>query len=214
MSPRAKGNRPLTLQERTEIMLRAERQENDTQIAAALQLSVAVVRKWRRKARDQGRAGLVTSLGRPPSGPLGHFAKELRAAVKEMRAGHAGWGAGTLRVELAHDPRFANLPVPSCSRLAAYLKSEKMTRPYGRHTELTNPVPQKLLACHEEWEMDAQGVCKVAVGSDDVGAIIGHVMTPLLCKAGAQHSQSPIEAKGGEVMERRYHSPLGPEVPF
>lgn len=162
MSQTKRGNRPITLQERSEIMVRAEHKENDTEIAIAMKLSIAVVRKWRRKARDYGRDGLITSMGRPRSGPLGHFAEELRDTIKEMRDKHAGWGAGTLRVELTRDSRFANLPIPSCSRIAAYLKSENMTRPYERHTELSNPAPQKVSACHEEWELDAQGVCKVA----------------------------------------------------
>jgi len=162
MSQTNRGNRPITLQERSEIMVRAEHKENDTEIAEAMQLSNAVVRKWRRKARDHGRDGLITALGRPRSGPLGHFAEEMRDAIKEMRNKHPGWGAGTLRIELTRDPRFANLPIPSCPRIAAYLKSKNMTRPYERHTELSSPVPQKVSECHAEWEMDAQGVCKVA----------------------------------------------------
>ena len=161
MSHMKRGNRPISLQERSEIMVRAEHKENDTEIAKAMQLSIAVVRKWRRKARDHGREGLITIMGRPQSGPLGHFAEEMRDAIKEMRDKHAGWGAGTLCVELTRDPRFANLPIPSCPRIAAYLKSENMTRPYERHTELSNPAPQKVSECHEEWELDAQGVCKV-----------------------------------------------------
>lgn len=157
-----RGNRPLPMQERSEIMVRAEHKENDTEIAQAMQLSIAVVRKWRRRARDHGREGLVTCMGRPRSGPLGHFAEELCDALQEMRERHSGWGAGTLRVELLRDTRFTNLPIPSVPRIAAYLKSKKMTRPYERHTELTNPAPQNVSACHEEWELDAQGVCKVA----------------------------------------------------
>jgi transposase len=162
MSQTKRGNRPITLQERSEIMVRAERKENDTQIADAMNLSIAVVRKWRRRTRDHGRDGLIASMGRPRSGPLGHFSEELRDAVKEMRDSHPGWGAGTLRVELTRDLRFANLPIPSEPRIAAYLKSKNMTRPYERHSALTHPAPQKVSECHEEWEMDAQGVCKVA----------------------------------------------------
>jgi len=162
MFPTKRGNRPLSLQERSEIMVRAEHKENDSEIAQAMQLSIAVVRKWRRRARDHGREGLVTCMGRPRRGPLGHFPEEMRDAIQEMRERHSGWGTGTLRVELLRDPRFTNLPIPSVPRIAAYLKSKKMTRRYERHTELTNPPPQNVSACHEEWEMDAQGVCKVA----------------------------------------------------
>lgn len=161
MSPRIQGNRPISLQERSEIMVRAEQKENDRQIAEAMQLSIAVVRKWRRKARDHGRMGLVTSMGRPHTGPLGHFPEEVRDAIQEMRVQHSGWGAGTLRVELTKDVRFAGLPIPSVPRIAAYLKSKNLTRPYEHHTALTTTAPQKVSACHEEWELDAQGVCKV-----------------------------------------------------
>jgi hypothetical protein len=183
--PNKRGNRPITLQERVEIMVRAERKENDTQIAEAMKLSKAVVRKWRRKTRDDGRDGLMTLMGRPRSGPLGHFAEELRDAIKEMRDNHSGWGAGTLRVELERDPRFVNLPIPSCARIAAYLKSKNMTRRYERHTELTNPAAQKVSECHEEWEMDAQGVCKVAgvglVNLINIGDPFSRVRTSWAC---------------------------------
>jgi hypothetical protein len=150
------------MQERCEIMVRAERQENDTQIAEAMKLSAAVVRKWRRRARDQGRDGLLSTMGRPRSGVLGQFGKELRDGIEELRNSHPGWGGGTLRIELAKDAHFVNLPIPSVPRIAAYLKSKNMTRRYERHTELTQPAPQKVSECHEEWEMDAQGVCQVA----------------------------------------------------
>ena len=129
-------------------MMRAERGENDTQIAAGMELSKAVVRKWRRKARDQGRDGLLTTMGRPKTGPLGHFSQEMRDAIKAWRKSHPGWGAGTLRVELARDVRFANLPHPSCPRIAAYLKSEHLTRPYERRTELSNPASQQVSGSH------------------------------------------------------------------
>jgi len=185
MSQKKRGNRPITLQARSEIMVRAEHKENDTEIAEAMQLSIAVVRKWRRKARDHGRDGLITSMGRPRSGPLGHFAEEMRDAIKEMRDSHSGWGAGTLRVELMRDPRFANLPIPSVPRIAAYLKSKNMTRHYGRHTELTNPAPQKVSECHAEWEMDAQGVCKVPgvglVNLINIGDPFSRVRTSWAC---------------------------------
>jgi hypothetical protein len=166
-------------------MLRAERGENDTQIATAMHLSKAVVRKWRRKARDHGQDGLITALGRPKTGPLGHFSQEMRDAIKAWRNGHPGWGAGTLRVELARDVRFANLSLPSRPRIAAYLKSEHMTRPYERHTELSNPAPRIVSECHEEWELDAQGACKVPgiglVSLLNFGDLFSHVRASWAC---------------------------------
>jgi hypothetical protein len=180
-----RGNCPITQQERIEIMERAERKENDMEIATAMKLSRPVVRKWRRKARDKGRAGLITSMGRPKSGPLGHFSQELRTAIKEWRNGHPGWGAGTLRVELARDARFSNLPIPSCPRIAAFLRSEHLTRSYERHTALSNPPSQKASECHEEWELDAQGACKVPgiglVCLLNFGDLFSHVRASWAC---------------------------------
>jgi hypothetical protein len=185
MNHAKRGNRPITLREKMEIKLRAERQENDTQIAEAMKLSIPVVRKWRRKAKGRGEDELLTMMGRPKSGPLGHFAEEMRDVIKEWRTAHPGWGAGTLRVELTLDKRFADLPIPSGSRIAAYLKSEKFPRPYQRHTELSNPAPQKLSQCHEEWELDAQGVCKVAgvglVNLINIGDPLSHVRMSWAC---------------------------------
>jgi transposase len=178
-------HRPITQQQRIEIMVRAERKENDTQIAKAMGMSKSVVRKWRRKARDHGQAGLITHMGRPRCGPLGHFPQELRTVIKEWCDGHPGWGAGTLRVELARDVRFARGPIPSRSRISAFMKSEDLARTYERHTELSSPPSQKASECHEEWELDAQGACKVPgiglVCLLNFGDVFSHVRSSWAC---------------------------------
>jgi transposase InsO family protein len=163
----SQGNRATTLQQRLEISDRAERGETDPQIATALHLSPATVRKWRRCAQRTGRSGLSSHLGRPRTGALGQTALELRDAVRELRQAHPGWGPPTLRLELAHDRRFGGLRIPSRARLAAFLKVEKLTRRHARHSELVQPAPQPATAPHEVWEMDAQGVRLI----DDVGRV-------------------------------------------
>ena len=65
------GHRATTLQQRAEIVERAQRGETDAQIAAALQLSPQTVRKWRRRWQREGRSGLASHMGRPKSGILG-----------------------------------------------------------------------------------------------------------------------------------------------
>ena len=180
-----KSHRPLALEQRLEIKVRAEEKENDTEIATAMNLSKAVVRKWRRKYRDKGIAGLVTALGRPKSGPLSQFSQEMRDAIKIWRKLHMGWGAGTLRIELAKDKRFAGLPLPSRSRISAFLKSENLVRPYARHTKLSTPPPKIVTECHEEWELDAQGACRVPgiglVSLLNFGDLYSHVRATWAC---------------------------------
>jgi len=189
-----RGNRPTTLQERLDILERANNGESDRAIGQAMQLSQETVRKWRRKGQRQGRKGLVSVMGRPKRGALSQFSMDLRDRVADWRRSYPGWGAETLRLELANDARFVNLPLPSRSRIAAFLKSENLTRPYQRHTQLSQPEQPAMPTCHEEWEMDAQGVCQVngvgRVSLINIGDPCSHVRTSWPC-IGTSKPQTP-----------------------
>ena len=155
------------LQERMEIVERSTTGTSDAAVAAAVGWSRWTVRKWRRKGQTQGRGGLVSHLGRPASGALSSFDPLIAKAVKALREAQPGWGPTTLRVELGKAPHLATLRLPSRARIAAFLQEERLTRPYAHHTELEQPASQSVIAPHEEWEMDAQGVQMVA----GVGAV-------------------------------------------
>jgi transposase len=159
--------RKTTLEERIEIGERWEAGQTDPEIAAAVGRPFWTVRKWRRKYQQEGRSGLVSRMGRPPTGALGQFPLEMRDAVREMREHHSGWGPLTIRTELEDDWRFAGMRLPSRSRIAAFLKQEDFTRKYERHSELPQPQAAEPERAHEEWEVDAQGVIKVL----DLGSV-------------------------------------------
>lgn len=175
------GNRATTLQQRLAISDRADRGETDPQIATAMQLSPATVRKWRRCAQREGRSGLGSHMGRPRTGALGQTSPEVRDAVRELRLAHPGWGPQTLRIELGRDCRFGGLRLPSRARLAAFLKVEQLTRRHERHSELVQPEPHPATAPHEIWEMDAQGVRQLdgvgRVSVINIGDPYSHVRT-------------------------------------
>ena len=157
---RQKG-RTTTLEERIEIGERWEAGQTDPEIAEAMGCSVWVVRKWRRKHQQEGRKGMVSHMGRPPTGALGGFPEPVRRAVREMREANPGWGPGTIRAEWDRDPVRRGLPRPSRSRIAAFLGQEGYTRSYERHTELPQPEKEEVERVHEEWEMDAQGAIDI-----------------------------------------------------
>lgn len=159
--------RETTFEERMEIGERWEAGQTDPEIAAAMGRPVPTVRKWRRKYQGEGRAGLVSRMGRPPTGALGQFPLEMRDAVREMRERCPGWGPLTIRTELEDDRRFDGMRLPSRSRIAAFLKQEDLTRKYERHSELPQPQAVEPERAHEEWEVDAQGVIKVP----DLGSV-------------------------------------------
>jgi len=149
------------LQQRVEIWERARQGETDSEIAATMQLSPVTVRKWRRRAQRQGRTGLSSQVGRRKRGPLGQSSPELRQIVRQLRTAQPGWGPETLRLELEADPRLEGQRIPSRSGVAAFLKTEGLTRRYEQHSELVQPPAEKPEAPHDEWEMDAQGVRQV-----------------------------------------------------
>jgi transposase len=151
-----------TLEERVTIAERAQAGQGSREIANELDRSLATVRKWRQRYRREGRAGLSSQMGRPAVGALATTSAEMKDALLEMRDQHPGWGAQTLRLEIAKDGRFAGLTIPSRARIAAYLKEQKKVRKYERHQDLPEPKAQPVQRPHQEWEMDAQGVSMVA----------------------------------------------------
>jgi transposase InsO family protein len=76
--------------------------------------------------------------------------------------GASGWGPTTLLAELQVDPRWTDQTLPSRSRIAALLSTEKLTRHYQKHSVLPIPAIQPEGAPHDEWELDAQGSMHVA----------------------------------------------------
>ena len=157
----ARRGQTTSLAERIEIGERWGAGQKDPEIAAAMNLPVWTVRKWRRKYQKEGRSGLGSRMGRPRSGALGQSPLALRDTIREMRKAHPGWGPITIRTELENMPCFTGLKLPSRSRIAAFLKQEELTRKYERHVALPQPQATDPQRAHEEWEMDAQGAIKV-----------------------------------------------------
>ncbi len=198
------GNAVTPLEQRMAIWELAQQGQSDPVIAQALGLSAGVVRKWRRRAQRQGRAGLRVQLGRPARGALSQWAPEVRATVSALRRDHPGWGPLTLRSELARRPQ-PPPRLPSRARIAAFLKAEGWTRPYARHTHLAQPVAVPAAAPHAEWQMDAQGV-QVVSGVGRVAVInIGDPYTRLLTDSlGCVHTAIPNVADYQLALRRAF----------
>lgn len=156
-----------TLAERIEIGERWEAGQTDPEIARAIGRSCWTVRKWRRKYQRDGRQGLGSQMGRPPRGALSQYPSHVRDTIRQMREENSGWGPDTILTELEKDSRFAGQKRPSRPRIAAFLKQEKLTRPYEHHSDLPQVEAERAQEPHEEWEMDAQGTIRVA----ELGAV-------------------------------------------
>lgn len=191
----AQPGRRTSLEERVEIGVRWEAGETDREIAAAMGRPVWTVRKWRRKYQREGRAGLFSRMGRPASGALGQFPLQLRDRIREMRRENPGWGASTIQAELEKDPYFAGIRLPSRSRIAAFLKQEKFTRKYERHSELPQPQTTVAQRRHEEWEVEGKGVIVVPalgpVSLINIGDLVSRLKVDSLPCLNTSHPSTP-----------------------
>ena len=191
---RQKGH-TTSLSERMEIGELWKAGQTDRQIAEGIERPLATVRKWRRRNQHQGRAGLTSRMGRPKRGPLGYFPADLVQALDEMRKAHPGWGPITLLREMEKGDRFSDQPLPSRSRLAAYLKAAGLVKKYERHQA---PPEAKLTALdrpHQEWEVDAQGKQPVAglggVSIINITDVVSHLKIASLPCLQTTHANTP-----------------------
>ena len=149
------------LAERVEISERWHSGQKDRQIAFEMQRPITTIRKWRRRAQHQGRAGLSSQMGRPASGVLGQYPEEIVQEISKLRQEHPGWGPLTILTEMHKADQFAEKKLPSRSRIAAYLKQEGFARKYERHQEMPQPKLKNVERPHQEWEVDAQGKIRI-----------------------------------------------------
>ena len=150
-------SRRTSLQDRVIIDQMAQQGYTDSQIASEVGWTIPTVRKWRRRARRDGRKGLASRMGRPTTGALSSYPARLRETLRAWRDSHPGWGPKTLRAELEADEQFREQRLPALSSIAAFLKEQELTRSYERHSELPQSARRATSAPHEEWEMDSRG---------------------------------------------------------
>ena len=151
------SQRMVTQTEREQIHQRKQAGQTLWQIADALGLSTACVRKWWRRGRDEGLMGLVErKRGRPVQGILAEFSLEVRRASVKLKREHERWGANRVLLEMRNDPSLAGQSLPSRSRLYAYFRQEcpDCLGLWTKHIKV--PEPAIATAVHEVWQVDHQ----------------------------------------------------------
>lgn len=151
--------RATSLEERLQIVAFSENGLSDQAIAAKMGWSLSVVRKWRRRHRKEGRAGLASNMGRPPRGALSSYPEKDREEITQMRQQHPGWGPKTIYAELYRDGVEKRIPAPAS--IGRYLKEQGLSRSYQRNRELPDTEQPMVTHAHQLWTMDASGATKV-----------------------------------------------------
>ncbi len=155
------------LEERIYMVDMAEAGQPPREIATETGWSERTVRKWRQRAKQQGRAGMQMVLGRPKRGAMSTYPARFQEQLLTWRKAHPGWGPKTLHTELKRDAALEGEKLPSVAVIGRFLKEQGLPRPYEKHQELPQPKHHPADKPHELWEMDARGHGPVP----DVGVI-------------------------------------------
>ena len=125
------------------------------------------IQKWRRRGRLFGRAGLHSQMGRPKTGSLGSFPAEMSDTLRRWRQENPGWGARTLRTELALHDAFKGQKLPSRATIARFLKAEGFIADREPSVDLPESPTGQVDHAHQVWELDARGYEQIP----DVGMV-------------------------------------------
>ncbi len=161
---------PLTRAEREEIYRRKLAGETLQEIAACHPCSVETVRKWWRRARDHGLAGLEERKPGPkPQGTLSGFDERVAQAALNLKRTHRRWGANRVLVELRKTSELQGLKLPSASRLAVYFKERCPEQVAVYHPRSKQEAKSAVSAVHEVWQLDCQE--NIALADGEIAAV-------------------------------------------
>lgn len=142
-----------------------------SEIAAELGRSVHVVRKWWRRLRRAGLAGLQDRKAGPHTcGILCRFDEDVRQAALHQKRTHPRWGANRVLIALHQDADLKGLRLPQRSQLSVYFK-QCCKECVARHVPQSAkpPAPPLATAVHEMWELDNQE--KIVLGDGGIATI-------------------------------------------
>ncbi len=146
-----------TLEERIEILTECEKGKPAWRLERRIGWSQSTIYKWRLRGQREGRARLVSQMGRPKRGALSSYPAEVGDMITRWRHAHPGRGAGTIVAELRRHPYFEGRKVPSVASINRFLREQEFIPKRQKQVELPECQPQPNGFAHDVWEMDAQG---------------------------------------------------------
>jgi len=150
-----------TMEERIDIMESSDKGEPVWRLERRMGVRARTIRKWRQKGRTEGRAGLLSQMGRPPNGALSSYPAEIVNTLRRWRRDNPGWGASTLRAELERHEVFAGQKWPSRATIGRFLVEDGLIAAKLPSVSLPMTDKVKPSQSHDVWEMDARGYEKI-----------------------------------------------------
>ena len=148
---------PYTEAERERIYRCRMEGKSIAETAEELGRSVHGVRKWWRRIRDEGLAGLQDRKRGPKAkGILSSFDTKIVEKALKLKRSHPRWGADRVILELEDDEELQGKQFPSRSRLAAFFKEKCADCVAQRQPVKKKKAPPAATAVHEVWQLDSQ----------------------------------------------------------
>jgi transposase len=155
------ATRATTIQQRQQIMELVQNGHSCAAIAQQLKLSYWTVRKWSRRTRSGDVSRLVTTNGRPPTGPLAAVPPLVRYLALRLKLKHPAWGAVYIVQQMRKHPHLQGVPLPHPSTVWRYWATfgERLTKRRQRQPKVSvGPVR----AVHGLWQLDFKESVDVA----------------------------------------------------
>lgn len=155
------ATRATTIQQRQQIMELVQNGHSCAAIAQQLKLSYWTVRKWSRRTRSGDVSRLVTTNGRPPTGPLAAVPPLVRYLALRLKLQHPAWGAVYIVQQMRKHPHLQGVPLPHPSTVWRYWATfgERLTKRRQRQPKVIfGPVR----AVHGLWQLDFKESVDVA----------------------------------------------------
>ncbi|MBU0702609.1 MAG: helix-turn-helix domain-containing protein [Chloroflexi bacterium] len=174
-----------TVQQREKMVRLADQGETYQSVADQTGVSYWTARKWIRQARRGGLAALVTTYGRPDTGPMSGFDPLVRYVALRRKRQHKTWGAEYVVKKMGEHPLLKGKKLPSPTTVWRYWRS------FGDHLfpkrRPARPKQPPAGVAHGMWQMDAKesvpiagvGVVTFNQAHDDFGrATVMHRIHP------------------------------------
>jgi len=187
------ATRATTVQQRQEMARLAGQDEPFQSVADQTGVSFWTARKWIRQVRRDGLSALVTTFGRPATGPMSSFDPLGRYVALRLKRQHKSWGAAYVVKKMGERPSLKGKELPSPTTVWRYWRSFG-DRLFSKRRPAQPTHPPAGVA-HGVWQMDAKesvpvagvGVVTIDQARDEFGRVtVMHRVHP------AQHSEQRI----------------------
>ena len=154
------ATRATTVQQRQEMARLADQGASCQAVANQSGVSFWTARKWIRRAKQGGLAALVTTFGRPATGPMSGFDPKVRYVALRLKRQHVTWGAAYVVKKMGERPSLEGKKLPDATTVWRYWRTFGDRLYPKRHPEEPKPPPAGV--AHGVWQMDPKESVPVA----------------------------------------------------